>query len=156
MSSRRGGLDQFEAQLTHFDVARAQCAKDDDTQRLLACVEVGFGTFSAFNDFIRATFRAQLWLPGTRAAGEEAEQLQNQTSQLVKPRDLAETKGSFLELVRASIATVSRPGRTRRRVAGDVTAASTGELPLPHPQECPGGSRADSVGSSVGLGVLEA
>ncbi len=36
--------EQFRAQLMNFDVAQAQCAKDEDTQRLLACIEVGFGT----------------------------------------------------------------------------------------------------------------
>lgn len=36
--SCRDSLEQFKSQLTHFDVAQAKCAKDEDTQRLLACI----------------------------------------------------------------------------------------------------------------------
>jgi len=36
-----------------FDVKNARCARRYDTQRLLACVEAGFGTHEAFNQIIR-------------------------------------------------------------------------------------------------------
>ena len=37
-SSSRDNQERFKSQLTQFDVARARCAKDEDTQRLLACI----------------------------------------------------------------------------------------------------------------------
>ena len=36
--SSRDTQEQFKTQLTRFDVAQAQCTKDDDTQRLLSCI----------------------------------------------------------------------------------------------------------------------
>ena len=49
---------QFEV----FDVRSAQCAKKEDTQKLLACIETGFGSHTAFNQMVRQI------LKGTRVA----------------------------------------------------------------------------------------
>ena len=43
-------------QFATFDVNRARCAKDEDTQRLLACIEAGFGAHEPFNQLVRQTF----------------------------------------------------------------------------------------------------
>ena len=50
-----GGMsgDAARAQFDKFDVKHAQCAKDEDTQRLLACIEAGFGAHGPFNEMVR-------------------------------------------------------------------------------------------------------
>ena len=52
-------VSQFKTQLSQFAVERAHCARVEDTQRLLACVEVGFGSYREFAQLIRHTFDAQ-------------------------------------------------------------------------------------------------
>ena len=41
------------SQFDTFDVKHARCAKDEDTQRLLACIEAGFGAHGPFNEMVR-------------------------------------------------------------------------------------------------------
>ena len=44
--------------MCEFDVESASCFLDEDRQRLLSVIEVGFGDFSSFNTAIRKTFSA--------------------------------------------------------------------------------------------------
>ena len=46
------------ADMSDFDVESASCFLDEDRQRLLSVIEVGFGDFSSFNTAIRSTFSA--------------------------------------------------------------------------------------------------
>ena len=45
------------ARFAQFDVANASCAREEDTQRLLACIEMGFGTYEPFNKLVQQTFQ---------------------------------------------------------------------------------------------------
>ena len=45
-----------KARFAQFDVANARCARKEDTQKLLACIEMGFGTYAPFNQLVRQTF----------------------------------------------------------------------------------------------------
>ena len=45
------------ARFALFDVANARCAMVEDTQRLLACIEMGFGKYEPFNQLVRQTFQ---------------------------------------------------------------------------------------------------
>ena len=49
-------VEASRARFAQFDVERARCAKEEDTQRLLAVIETGFGTYEPFNQLVRQTF----------------------------------------------------------------------------------------------------
>ena len=145
--------DQFKAHLARFDVARAQCAKDGDTQRLLACIEVGFGTYVSFNEFIRTTFAAQMWLPVTCLPDTEGH-ARSDAASLSKTSSTASMRRSVLQMIRSSVGTRSRPGRTQRgQLSGAAAAAPLSELPMA--PSCPRSLQADAP-SSMCTDSLEA
>ena len=41
------------ARFREFDVKHADCAKPEDRQRLLSCIEAGFGSYTPFNEMVR-------------------------------------------------------------------------------------------------------
>ena len=53
------GLAQFKDSMVmeDFDVAKAECAKPEDTQRMLACIEAGFGSYEPFNNIVRGVLK---------------------------------------------------------------------------------------------------
>lgn len=191
----RASQDQFKTQLTHFDVARAQCTKDEDTQRLLSCIvslhpsvtlptdcacshypgthlnthtskvcltvscvlplpqEVGFGSYSAFNSLIRSMFKAQMWLPGSRPSDtvESCPQPEEASRRPMSQRiSSSAARGSVFQMIRSSVGTTSRPGRTRHGAAG----IAGGGTNLPAAHACPDPQSAE--GPSRMLGPLEA
>jgi len=56
-------VQKARARFESFDVETARCAKEEDTQRLLACIELGFGSYAPFNKLIRETFGERLQEP---------------------------------------------------------------------------------------------
>ena len=53
----------FKAQFAQFDVKRARCAVEEDTQRLLAVIETGFGTYAPFNQLVRGNRSVNIIAP---------------------------------------------------------------------------------------------
>ena len=47
-----------EPQLASFDVRKATCTMQKDTSRLLACIESGFGSYTAFNEVMHKILEA--------------------------------------------------------------------------------------------------
>lgn len=68
----------LQSQLECFDVADAQCSKEQDTRRLLGCIEAGMGTPEAFNQVVRRIFanRFDTKVEGVAAEVPSAEELE--------------------------------------------------------------------------------
>ena len=58
------------ADMRDFDVESASCFLDEDRQRLLSVIEVGFGDFSSFNAAIQSMFSAVRSLEQTDSLAE--------------------------------------------------------------------------------------
>ena len=53
--------EQLREQLATFDAARAQCALEQDRERLLAVIEAGFGAAGRFNAIVRGVLDGGVW-----------------------------------------------------------------------------------------------
>lgn len=49
-------IDEARTAFERFDVAHASCDENSETQKLLTCIEVGFGSYEPFNALVRQTF----------------------------------------------------------------------------------------------------
>ena len=91
---------QAKANFELFDVERSTCTSKEDTQRLLACIELGFGSYAPFNQLIRQLFDERL----------QTQPSQSKSSEPVQASDLAPGKSERTQWPtwpkRAKLATV--------------------------------------------------